>query len=102
MAVDCELGRAADLRERHVQSALCISGEFEVADRSAGGTDQVMVMVVGESFCELEACVVIVGNNACEGTDFFEDRKVPVHARLCESGVHFQDVQDRYRARRGV
>lgn len=98
MAVDCELRRATHLREGSLQRRLGLGRQLEVAHRTARRADQMMMVVIGERFGEFEAGVVVVGDDASDRSDLFEDCQVPVHTRLGEIRIELQDVEDRHRA----
>lgn len=56
-------------------------------------------MVVGQRFGQFESSVIIVGDDAGDRPDLFENGEVAIQARLGQVGIEIEDLGDRHRAR---
>ena len=100
MVLGAEPGRPRDLGGGGVHRFLEPRRGGDVFDHAAVRADEMMV-VAGEVFCQLEAGVLVVGDDPVHEPRLLEHHQVAVHRALGEVMAFGQDLRDRERSRRG-
>jgi hypothetical protein len=89
-----EPGGSVDLRDGRVQRRLETRRRRDVLDSTTFGAHEMVVVVPGEIFRELETGVLVVGDDAVYDTGLLEDDEVAVDAALGQSAPDVEDLGD--------
>ena len=81
---DGESGGVGDLSECFRQSTFDPVGKLDVGNHPAAAAHQMMVMVVGQGFAQLEVRVVLARRQPMDEPGMLEHRQVPVQRTLGE------------------
>ena len=84
MALGPETAVGADRSHEGLHAALEAGGSGKVLDRSAGATDEVVVVAAGDLLVELVADVLVGARHPVNGASLTQDRQIPVRRALRE------------------
>ncbi len=82
-----------EFRQLDIESVLELGRQGDVADGSALGADQVMVML-GQCLGELKMGVIVAGHDAANHPCCFKHREIAIHRALGEVGAAIEHIED--------